>query len=122
MRRANTMLGIISLAVTSASPLAAQDAARGQQTFEMCLACHIENGPGPDLNGVYERKIGAVDGFEYSEALAKANADGKTWTEDALDQFLAAPQTFLPENKMAFGAVTDAQERKDLIAYLKTLR
>jgi len=103
-------------------PVVAQDAENGRKTFEMCLACHEAGGPGPVLNGIFERKMGAVEGFEYSETFAKANADGKIWTKVALDQFLAAPQTYLPDNKMAFGAVTDDKERKDLISFLKTLR
>ncbi len=100
----------------------AQDIANGRQIFDMCLACHETGGPGPRLNGVFERKIGSVDGFVYSEALVAANNKAMLWTEDALSQFLAAPQTYLPDNKMAFGAVTDKKDRADLIAYLKTLR
>lgn len=115
---------VLGYAMVFAAPgqASAQDVGKGQQIYEMCLACHIENGPGPLLNGIVDRKIGSIDGFEYSEALAAANAKGQLWTEAALDQFLAAPQTYLPDNKMAFGAVTDAQERKDLIAFLKKLR
>lgn len=117
---ATILIGFVIAFFTT--PSGAQNAENGRQIYDMCLACHIDNGPGPALNGVYERKIGAVEGFEYSEALANANAKGQTWNEDALDQFLAAPQTYLPDNKMAFGAVTDPTERKDLIAFLKTLR
>lgn len=106
----------------SAGPVLAQDIENGRKIFDMCLACHEASGPGPLLNGIFERKMGAVEGFEYSEAFEKANAEAKIWTEKALDQFLSAPQTYLPDNKMAFGAVTDAKERKDLIAFLKTLR
>ena len=115
-----TLLSVTILA--AASPSRAQDVDNGRQIFEMCLACHIKDGPGPILNGIYDRKIGSVDGFEYSEALTQANEKAQLWTDKALDQFLAAPQTYLPDNKMAFGAVTDAKERKDLIAFLKTLK
>ncbi len=104
------------------SPGVAQDVENGRKVFDMCLACHETDGPGPVLNGIFERKMGAVEGFEYSETFTKANADAKIWTEESLDQFLAAPQTYLPDNKMAFGAVTDDKERKDLIAFLKALR
>lgn len=100
----------------------AQDIENGRQVFEMCLACHERDGPGPVLNGIYERKIGSVKDFNYSEALTNANAKAMLWTQDALSQFLSAPQTYLPDNKMAFGAVTDKKDRTDLIAFLKTLR
>lgn len=108
--------------VTFGLPAAAQDVENGRKVFQMCLACHGKDGPGPVLNGIFEKKIGSVEGFEYSEALEAANQKAQLWTEDALNQFLAAPQTYIPENKMAFGAVEDAQQRKDLIAFLKTLR
>ena len=120
--RAHHILFIGFFAVVNAGSVTAQDVDNGRKVFDMCLACHEAGGPGPVLNGVYDRKMGAVEGFEYSETLANANAAAKIWTEEALDQFLAAPQTYLPDNKMAFGAVTDVKERKDLIAFLKTLR
>ncbi len=120
--RAQTILFIGLLGTLNASSATAQDVDNGRKVFDMCLACHEAGGPGPVLNGIYERKMGAVKGFEYSETFTNANAEAKTWTEEALDQFLAAPQTYLPDNKMAFGAVTDTKERKDLIAFLKTLR
>lgn len=120
------MARLLSLALslmflTPATLAPAQDAAKGKQVYEMCLACHIAGGPGPGLEGVIGRKAGAVEGFVYSEALAKANENGLIWTDENLSKFLTDPQAYLPENKMAFGAVTDPQERADLIAYLKTL-
>lgn len=121
MRTTSLSLAALTLALLTA-PAVGQDVEKGRQAFEMCLACHEAGGPGPVLNGIFESKMGSVEGFEYSETFAKANAEAKVWTEEALDQFLAAPQTYLPDNKMAFGAVTDDKERKDLIAFLKTLR
>lgn len=116
----------IAIALTTsfalAAPLLAQDASRGEAVYEMCLACHVEGGPGPGLNGIVGRKAGAVDGFVYSEALAAAGEKGLVWTEDNLSKFLTDPLAFIPDNKMAFGAVADTQERADLIAFLKTLR
>ena len=121
MRTHKALLSTVAL-ILSYLPVAAQDVENGRRVFEMCLACHETDGPGPVLNGIFERKIGSVEGFDYSEALANANAKAQLWTEEALNQFLAAPQTYLPDNKMAFGAVKDAKERKDLIAFLKSLR
>lgn len=105
------------------SPAAhSQDIQNGRAIFETCLACHDTAGPGPTLKGVYQRKIGSVADFDYSEALIKANTEAKIWDDDALEKFLTAPQTYLPDNKMAFGAVTDRKDRQDVIAYLKTLQ
>lgn len=113
---------VASALVAASITAAAQDAERGKTTFEMCLACHIEGGPGPGLDAIVGRKAGAVEGFIYSEALAKANENGLVWTPENLSKFLTDPQAFVPGNKMAFGAVTDPGERQDLIAFLKTLQ
>jgi cytochrome c len=42
------------------------------------------------------------------------------WGEQNLDQFLAAPGTFLPGTTMTV-SLPQAQDRADLIAYLRTL-
>lgn len=107
-------------------PFAAEaaDAARGQQVFQKCFACHTVEPTdadlqGPSLEGVVGRPAGAVPGFEYSPALVAKARGGLVWTEAALDAFLAAPLEVVPENKMQFFGLSDAAERADLIAYLK---
>lgn len=122
MRGQRIVWAVLLSAAAHVSAAHGQDVQNGRAIFETCLACHDTAGPGPTLNGVYQRKIGAVEGFEYSEALAQANNKAQIWDDDALEKFLTAPQTYLPDNKMAFGAVTDAKDRKDVIAYLKTLQ
>lgn len=118
---------VLAAAALLASPLSAQDAARGRTLFEKCLACHAvgqgaQSKNGPHLNGLIGRKFGGAADFEYSEAFQSANAKGTVWTEEQLSTFLAAPLEFLPKNKMAFGAVKDETQRADIIAYLKSLQ
>jgi cytochrome c len=56
----------------------------------------------------------------YSQAMIDAGATkGVTWTDETIDKYLAAPTTFVPGNKMLFVGLKDAQERADVIAYLK---
>jgi cytochrome c len=41
------------------------------------------------------------------------------WDEKTLDRFLANPPKFVPGTAMTYAGVPDAQERADLIAYLR---
>ncbi len=42
-----------------------------------------------------------------------------TWDERTLDRFLADPPGVVPGTAMTYAGVADAQERADLIAYLR---
>ena len=110
------------LAVTTAPPAAAQDAAAGAKLFARCQLCHqIDaakgSGLGPNLAGVVGRKAGTFARFSYSPALARS---GIVWTKETLEAFLANPQKLVPGNRMAFAGVPAAQDRADLIAFLAT--
>ncbi len=100
----------------------AQDVAAGKNAFQECVACHSikpgENLLGPSLAGVYRRQAGTVEGFRYSSALKKS---GITWDESSLDQYIANPQALVPGSRMPYSGMADEAERKNLIAYLKTL-
>lgn len=96
------------------------DPKQGSRVFRACAACHsLEPGrhrTGPSLAGVFGRKAGTAEGFRrYSPALRAADV---VWTEATLDAWLADPQTFIPNNRMAFDGLLDAKVRADLIAYL----
>ncbi|MCG2670097.1 cytochrome C [Bradyrhizobium sp. CCBAU 11434] len=112
-------LAILSIALLSAvSPAGATgNAARGQTLYKGCADCHSinENGVGPMHKGVVGRKAGSVAGYDYSPDLKNS---GIVWTEDNLDKWLTGPQAMVPETKMFFD-VPDAQDRADIIAYLK---
>ena len=105
-------------------PLPAKDpnVENGRKLFAACAACHASDLPtrtGPDLRGVVGRKAGAVSGFRYSRAIQKAKI---VWDDPTLDAFLAEPQVALPGNTMPFPGIPDETARRDLIAYLKTLK
>jgi cytochrome c len=70
---------------------------------------------------VLGRKAGSAEGFSYSTGLKDAGSGGLVWTEATLDKYLADPVGFVPRSKMAW-AVRDEGQRRDLIAYIKTLR
>lgn len=97
-------------------------AVRGKVLFMQCAACH-NHAPGapakvgPNLWGVIGRKSGAVPGFRYSLAMAKANL---TWNEATLDTWLAGPGKLVPGTTMMFAGQPNAADRKAVIAYLKS--
>ena len=106
---------------------AAGDAERGKEAFAKCAICH-QVGPdaqivvGPPLNGVIGRKAGTFPDFTYSAGMKKLGDEGYTWTEENIDKFIADPKALLPESPMslAFQGIPDADERANIIAYLKT--
>jgi len=102
----------------------AQDLANGENVFKKCRACHqvgptAKNAVGPKLNGLFGRKAGEIEGFNYSPAN---KGSGVTWTEEVFAQYIDDPRKFMPGNKMAFAGVKDATEVKDLTAYLKQFK
>jgi cytochrome c len=109
------------MALPSARAEALGDAAHGQQIYESrCIACHSPdaNRVGPMHRGVYGRKAGSLPDYTYSKALKSADF---VWGDETLDRWLTNPQAFVPGQKMNF-KVAKAEDRADLIAYLKTLR
>ena len=101
------------------------DAERGRQLFAACRTCHYPeaqagNHNGPSLHAIFGRKAGTREGFAYySDAMKNA---GFVWTPELLDIWLANPKTFLPGNHMVFVPPATAQDRADLIEYLKGFR
>lgn len=103
------------------APYNAGDLENGRRQFGKCRSCHTiaEGGPnmtGPNLYGVFGRQAGSHPDFAYSEAVAGA---GWTWDAQRLDGWLADPRGYLPGTKMSFAGIKDAEDRRDLIAYLK---
>jgi cytochrome c len=95
----------------------------GQALFgNKCSACHyIDNRKdhkvGPTLHGMFERGPGKAPGYP-TYSVAVKGLGGETWDPAVLDQWLANPRAFLPGSNMFFNGLTDARQRRDLIAYL----
>jgi cytochrome c len=93
---------------------------RGAELWGKCRACHTiapqgKNIVGPRLHGIFGRKAGGLTDYRYSEVMKKSEV---IWTEATMDAYLAATQEFMPGNKM-YGGLAIAQDRADLIAWLK---
>jgi cytochrome c len=97
--------------------------AEGEKIATRCQQCHdlTKGGPnkiGPNLWGVVERARATHPGFDYSSAMSSKH---DPWTYDNLFAYLKAPAVVVPGTKMTFAGLPSAQDRINLIAYLRTL-
>lgn len=98
------------------------DASAGQKTSARCEQCHdlSKGGPnkiGPNLWGVLGRARASHPGFSYSGAMS---ASHEPWGFDSLFKFLKSPAAAVPGTKMSFAGLRSAQDRINLIAWLRT--
>lgn len=113
---------IAALALLATAPAHADgDAAAGEKAFRQCRACHAiepaKHRVGPSLHAVLGRKAGSAEGFAgYSEGL---KSSGIVWDAASLDAYLANPKAMIPDSRMAFAGIAAAEDRANLIAYLK---
>lgn len=107
---------LAAASVASVSSLVG-DAGRGKTLYQACEACHSidQNDLGPRHRGVVGRAAGSVDDYAYSAALKNS---GLTWDEPTLERWLTDPSALVPGTKMFF-QMSDAQNRADIIAFLK---
>jgi cytochrome c len=97
---------------------------RGAELFRKCIACHTVtadggNRAGPTLYGVFGRRAGAIESYNYSDALEHSDL---VWTEETIDRLFAdGPDEFTPGSKMPLQRMPSAEDRRELIAYLKSI-
>ncbi|MGH8176924.1 MAG: c-type cytochrome [Steroidobacter sp.] len=117
MARRAALVVVFALAASTAA-VAEGDAQRGEQVYTRCLACHAlaYDRVGPRHCGVIGRRVGSVPEFSYSTAMQQTKF---IWTEATLDRFLQKPLKMIPGTTMTYDGVPDAEDRGDLIAYLK---
>lgn len=101
------------------------DPGKGEAAFAQCRSCHqVGQGAsdriGPHLNGIFGRRAGAHEGFRYSDDMSMMGADGLTWERNTLDAYLENPKALVSRTRMNFAGLKDAQERADILAYLRT--
>lgn len=93
-----------------------------RQFMRKCSICHaLEAGPsrkaGPTLHGIFGRRAGMIEGYRYSGTL---NGSSIIWTEATIDAlFDEGPDHYIPGSKMPMQVIAGAQDRHDLIQFLK---
>jgi cytochrome c len=105
--------------------LATADVEAGDKyAHTVCTACHTFNQGGkpligPNLYGVVGGPHDHEEGFNYSPAMEKFK--GQPWTFDDLNHWLDKPSLYAPGTRMTFAGIPSAQQRADVIAYLRSL-
>lgn len=92
----------------------------GARVFRRCQSCHTlgEGGPnmvGPNLFGVLQHAPASKEDYPYSNALKNADIE---WSAETMDQWITNPRGFIQGNRMSFAGLRDADQRRDVIAYL----
>ncbi|MGB7244607.1 MAG: c-type cytochrome [Sulfitobacter sp.] len=115
----------LSLVGCFVAGIALADADKGAVVFQKCKSCHqigdgAKHGVGPNLNGIFGRAAGSLDGVKYSKSMARAGADGLVWTDETLDAFLENPKALVSKTRMSFKGIPDAEDRVNLLIYLRS--
>ncbi len=93
-----------------------------RQFVRKCAVCHTltpdgARRAGPSLHGVFGRQAGGLEGYNYSPALREIDI---IWTEATIDAlFDIGPDNLTPGSKMPMQQITSAQDRTDLVAFLR---
>lgn len=101
------------------------DVKAGEAVFAKCKSCHTvdnggANGTGPNLWAIVGRKPGSHAGFAYSPGMVDLGGKVPVWDDEHISEFVKAPQKYLAGTKMTFVGLKKAEDRINLIAYLRT--
>ncbi len=101
----------------------AGNAQAGAKVFKKCKTCHVvtsgKHRVGPSLEGVFGRTAGTSQGYKFSNAMKAYGKSGVVWDAAALDIYLEKPRKVVKGTKMAFAGLKKAEDRADVIAYLR---
>ena len=129
MNRHTRLLTIaLSTVVAASTAVAATTSAAKSNDGEVkfnnhCRTCHSlkegDNRMGPSLHEIFGAKAGAAAEYpNYSQGL---KSSGIVWDEKTLDQFIADPDSVIPNNNMKpYKGVPDKTVREQIVTFLKS--
>ncbi|MEM0928525.1 MAG: cytochrome c family protein [Pseudomonadota bacterium] len=96
----------------------------GRRVFRQCAVCHeaaqgTGHRQGPNLWNIVGAEAGQHADFTYSRALKNS---GLVWDDATLDAYIADPQGTVPGTRMGYFGSTSEADRRDIIAFLHTLK
>jgi cytochrome c len=128
-------LPVLTLAL--ATPVLADDPAKGEADFKKCKSCHsiiapdgaeIQKGgkTGPNLWGIIGNPVAHDPDFKFGDGILAARAAGAVWDDDSLEAYVQDPAKWVQDasgdpaakSKMSFKLAKGAE---DMAAYLATL-
>jgi cytochrome c len=98
------------------------DGSRGAEVWRACAVCHSldpddRGRAGPTLHGVFGRRIGTAEGYDYSDALRDLDI---VWTpETVAELFEHGPETYTPGTRMPEQRLPDPEDRAALVEFLQ---
>lgn len=102
-------------------PLARFTGSRGAEVYRACAACHTLSADegeraGPTLAGIFGRRIGTAEGYDYSPALTAMDI---VWTPETVAAlFEHGPTAYTPGSKMPEQRILDPADRQALVDFL----
>ena len=134
----STLLAALSVLALAAPAFADGDAAKGENEFKKCKACHSITAPdgtdvvkggktGPNLYGVVGRAVASDPDFKYGEGILAVGAKGEIWDQKMIEEYVVDPTKWIDEqtgdtslkSKMTFKL---AKHGEDVAAYLASIK
>ena len=134
----STLLAALSVLALAAPAFADGDAAKGENEFKKCKACHSITAPdgtdvvkggktGPNLYGVVGRAVASDPDFKYGEGILAVGAKGEIWDQKMIEEYVIDPTKWIDEqtgdtslkSKMTFKLNKGGE---DIAAYLASVK
>lgn len=101
--------------------IAFDDGSRGAEVWRSCALCHAltpddGNRAGPTMHGIFGRRIGTAEGYDYSQALRAMDI---VWTPRTVAElFEYGPEAYTPGTRMPEQRIPSDEDREALVEFL----